>query len=80
MKNKLIDLNDHLFMQLERLNSEDLDSELLKTEVERAKAMKGISQEIIATARVALDAHAFISNSPLAAKAKLPKMLRHDEQ
>jgi len=33
MKNTLADLNDHLFSALERLNSEDLDLEELKTEL-----------------------------------------------
>jgi len=56
MKNKLSDLNNHLFAQLERLSEEDLQGEKLKEEVERTKAIKAISQEIVSAGRLALDA------------------------
>lgn len=38
MKNKLGDLNDHLFAALERLNEEDMTSEEIAKEASRAKA------------------------------------------
>lgn len=38
-KNKLSDLNDHLFMTLERLGEEDLSNEELEKEIERSKAI-----------------------------------------
>ena len=46
MKNKLTDLNNHLFMALERLNDEDLTSEQLEQETMRAKAMVDVSTQI----------------------------------
>ena len=35
-KNKLSDLNDHLFAAIERLNDEDLTSDQLEIETKRA--------------------------------------------
>lgn len=55
-KNKLSDLNDHLFMTLERLGDEDLSNEELEKEIERSKAISTVAGKIIDNARVVLDA------------------------
>ncbi len=69
MKNKLTDLNNHLFMQLERLNDEGLKGDALHEEIHRAKAIAGISINIISNARLALEAdkakHEIIGDSAL---------------
>ena len=57
MKNKLIDLNNHMFMQLERLNDEELSGDNLKQEIERSKAMANVARQVIDNASLALDAH-----------------------
>lgn len=56
MKNKLIDLNNHLFEELERLNDENLKGEALQEERERAKSMANIAQTIINNGELALKA------------------------
>lgn len=56
MKNKLIDLNNHLFAQLERLNDESLKGDDLQEEIERSKAVTGVSKEVVSNARLVLDA------------------------
>lgn len=55
-KNKLVDLNDHLFAELERLGDEDLKGNELKEEVDRAKALSDVSEKIINNASLMLKA------------------------
>lgn len=54
MKNKLIDLNNHLFAQLERLADEDLTSEQIDIEVKRADAIVKVSDQIVGAAQLHL--------------------------
>lgn len=42
MKNKLTDLNDHLFAQLERLSEEDLTADQIEQECKRAEDRKSV--------------------------------------
>lgn len=56
MKNKLNDLNNHLFEQLERLNTTDLKGEKLTEEIERSKAVTSVAHEIILNGKLTLDA------------------------
>lgn len=70
MKNKLIDLNNHLFAQLERLSDEGVNGDKLAEEIERAKAVAGVSKIIVDNAKLALDAAKAINdrsivNAPL---------------
>jgi hypothetical protein len=73
MKNKLIDLNDHLFEQLERLNNEDLKGDQLKDEIRRSQAVSGVARNIISTADLALKAEKLMSEGVI---ERPPKMLR----
>lgn len=47
MRNKLTDLNDHLFAQIERLGDEDLKGEELQEEIERSDSMARIATQIV---------------------------------
>ena len=79
MKNKLIDLNDHLFAQLERLTDEDLTGDKLIEEINRSKAVGGIAGHIIGNAKLALDAQIAINEGMIKMP---PKMLgiMHEHQ
>lgn len=56
IKNTLVDLNNHLFEQMERLNDDELTDEELEREIKRADAMKGIASQIINNAQIVLKA------------------------
>jgi len=61
MKNKLIDLNNHLFAQLERLSDEDLTPDQIATEVERTGAIVEVSEQIVRNAALQLKAAALVA-------------------
>ena len=63
MKNKLTDLNNHLFAQIERLSDESITPEDLKRELQRTAGIKDIAKEIIANAQLVLDAQTQISST-----------------
>lgn len=56
MKNKLSDLNNHLFAQLERLANEDLTPEQIDAEVKRADAIVSVADQITGNAELQLKA------------------------
>tara|TARA_R110000751_G_scaffold86935_1_gene172702 strand:+ start:718 stop:966 length:249 start_codon:yes stop_codon:yes gene_type:complete len=55
-RNKISDLNNHLFSQLEKLNDDELTGEQLDNEVQRAKAMSNLAGQIISSTKLTLDA------------------------
>jgi len=74
MKNKLTDLNNHLFAQLERLGDEDLNGDQLTEEISRAKAVTGIASQIIANGTLVLKA-ALTAQEYIDKGNAVPKML-----
>lgn len=55
-KNRLADLNDHLFEQMERLNDESLTPEQLDREIARTRGMCDLAGNVIDLGRLDLDA------------------------
>lgn len=47
MKNKLTDLNDYLFEQLERINDDSISPEELDREIKKAQSITSIAETII---------------------------------
>jgi hypothetical protein len=76
MKNKLVDLNDHLFAQLERLSDEDLSGDALLVEVERSKAVVGLADQVVDIARLRLNAVRVVATHGDRFKAPLQSMLQ----
>lgn len=74
MKNKLVDLNNHLFAQLERLGEEGLSSEQIDQEAKRADAIVSVSEQIVRNADLALKAANLIANHGDRFKSMLPML------
>lgn len=79
MQNTLVDLNNHLFAQLERLGDEDIKGEELKEEINRSKAVMGVAKSIIDNGSLVLEGQKFIAGDNLSADTELPKMLRGEK-
>ena len=59
MNNKLSDLNNHLFAEIERLSDEELNEDELKSEIDRARTITSVSKQIIENGALALKAEKF---------------------
>ena len=56
MKNTLSDLNNHLFMALERINDDELTAEQLDKELKRSSSVAKIAESIVHTADIQVKA------------------------
>ena len=80
MQNKLVDLNNHLFAMLERLNDEDLTPEQLKAEIDRSRAVTNIAQAIIQNGNLALKTVKHVNEYRTdGSQAAIPRMLLSEE-
>lgn len=66
-RNKLSDLNNHLFEQLERLNDESLSNEDLEKEMKRQKSMSEVASNIIEINRISMAAMKLIAKGDIQA-------------
>lgn len=76
IKNTLVDLNNHLFEQMERLNDDDLTERELEKEIKRAKSMASIAQAIVANADIGIKAEK-LKIEYGSSEVNLPVMLEH---
>lgn len=74
MKNKLADLNNHLFAELERLSDEELTGDELQQEILRAEAVCGVSTQIISNGQLALNAEK-LRQAAISADFRMPSFL-----
>jgi len=73
MKNKLIDLNNHLFEQIERLNDDDImQGDKFEKELQRSKALSNLAAQVINNAKVALEGFKAINDGTV---KRAPEML-----
>lgn len=74
MKNTLIDLNNHLFAELERLGDESLKGDKLETEIKRATSVSQVATQIISNAALALRAEE-LKDKALSNRFKVPEII-----
>lgn len=64
-KNKITDLNDHLFAQLERLSDEEIKGDDLDKEVIRSKAITSVAGQIIKANKLTIDAMRLVASGSI---------------
>lgn len=74
MKNKLGDLNNHLFAALERLSDEDMSAEQIDQEAKRADAIVSVADKIIGNADLQLKAAKLWAEHGSSIMPMLPKI------
>lgn len=75
MKNRLSDLNNHLFAQLERLSDEGLTAEQVGQEVERAKAIVSVSDQIVGAAAMQFKAAELVARHGRGVSDMIPESM-----
>lgn len=74
MKNRLSDLNDHLFMQLERLGNEHLTPEQIDQEWKRSEAIVDVADKIIRNAALNIEAAKLVAEYGSNPEPYLPRI------
>lgn len=78
MKNKLVDLNDYLFEEMERLTDDETLNKNFDKEIERSKALTNISKEVIKNAKLLLDARKYMDKAD--DLTELPLLLQQEKE
>lgn len=72
MKNKLTDLNNHLFESIERLMDDDLTPEQLEQEIKRSETVQKVAKTIIDNGNLALQAQKHFDEYGIGTKVEIP--------
>ena len=80
MKNKLGNLDDHLFMAIERLNDEGLTAEQIESEARRADAIVDLADKVIENSRTKISAARLFAEHGDKIMPMLPKIGGPSEQ
>lgn len=72
VKNKLSDLNDHLFAQIERLADEDLTPKQIELEAKRGAAIVAVADQILRGAGLQIQAAKILSDYGIDPSSRLP--------
>lgn len=75
MKNSIIDLNNYLYEQLERLNDDDLTDAELEKEIKKSKAVTDVARVIIDNANLAFKTIKYREEAGYGIYENLPNML-----
>lgn len=79
MKNTLMDLNNYLFEQIERLQDDSLSDEDFEKELQRADAMVKVSEKIISNGELAFKTMKHMDEYGYGQTRKVPQMLEGGE-
>jgi len=74
MKNKQIDLVNHLFAQMERLGDESLSKEQVRNEIDRSKGIASVASQINQTLKLSIEAQKLKNEMPVG--NALPEILQ----
>lgn len=80
MKNTLMDLNNYLFEQIERLNDDDLTEEELEKELKKTDAVVKLSEKIIENGELAFKTMRHMDEYGYGMEHNLPKMLAMEDK
>lgn len=75
MANNLLDLNNILFEEMNRLNDKSLKGEALKAEIERGRAMATVAQTIVANGSLVLRAQETMAEHHSSKLVSVPEYL-----
>lgn len=79
VKNGWDELSGALFAELKRLGDTSLSTDELKTEIDRAKAVSNVSQQILTDVSLAIETQKVIGEYDSAKNVKVPKFFLEEK-